>query len=102
MRRSPLSLGILLALILAAPAFAFDKDGQNVDAHGVISQNLKGKRTSIWPVANRPKRRQAGVADSRLEGSLVCPGLRARQVPPAAALDRYGQVQGLRQRLRLS
>ncbi|RPI10095.1 MAG: ABC transporter substrate-binding protein, partial [Zetaproteobacteria bacterium] len=43
------------ALIMGWQKIAFDKDGQNVDAHGVISQNLDGKRTTIWPVANRPK-----------------------------------------------
>jgi rubrerythrin len=43
------------ALIMGWQKIAFDKDGQNVDAHGVISQNLNGKRTTIWPVANRPK-----------------------------------------------
>ncbi len=43
------------ALIMGWQKIAFDKDGQNVDAHGVISQNLKGKRTTVWPVANRPK-----------------------------------------------
>ncbi|OGB93648.1 MAG: ABC transporter substrate-binding protein [candidate division NC10 bacterium RBG_16_65_8] len=43
------------ALIMGWQKIAFDKDGQNVDAHGVISQNLKGKRVTIWPVANRPK-----------------------------------------------
>ena len=43
------------ALIMGWQKIAFDKDGQNVDAHGVISQNFKGKRTTIWPVANRPK-----------------------------------------------
>ena len=41
--------------IMGWQKIAFDKDGQNVDAHGVISQNFKGKRTTIWPVANRPK-----------------------------------------------
>ena len=43
------------ALIMGWQVIHFDKDGQNLDAHGVISQNLKGKRTTIWPVANRPK-----------------------------------------------
>jgi branched-chain amino acid transport system substrate-binding protein len=43
------------ALIMGWQKIAFDQDGQNVDAHGVISQNLKGKRTTIWPVANRHK-----------------------------------------------
>lgn len=43
------------ALIMGWQKIAFDKDGQNVDAHGVISQNLKGKRVSVHPVANRPK-----------------------------------------------
>jgi branched-chain amino acid transport system substrate-binding protein len=41
--------------IMGWQKISFDKDGQNVDAHGVVSQNFKGKRTSIWPVANRPK-----------------------------------------------
>jgi branched-chain amino acid transport system substrate-binding protein len=41
------------ALIMGWQKIAFDKDGQNVDAHGCISQNLKGKRNTIWPVANR-------------------------------------------------
>jgi branched-chain amino acid transport system substrate-binding protein len=43
------------ALIMGWQKIAFDKDGQNVDAHGCVSQNFKGKRTTIWPVANRPK-----------------------------------------------
>jgi branched-chain amino acid transport system substrate-binding protein len=41
--------------IMGWQKIAFDKDGQNVDAHGCISQNFKGKRTTVWPVANRPK-----------------------------------------------
>ncbi len=41
--------------IMGWQKIAFDKDGQNVDAHGCISQNFKGKRITIWPVANRPK-----------------------------------------------
>lgn len=43
------------ALIMGWQKISFDKDGQNLDAHGCISQNFKGKRTTIWPVANRPK-----------------------------------------------
>lgn len=43
------------ALIMGWQKIAFDQEGQNVDAHGVISQNLKGKRVTIWPTANRPK-----------------------------------------------
>lgn len=43
------------ALIMGWQKIAFDKNGQNVDAHGCISQNLKGKRDTVWPVANRPK-----------------------------------------------
>jgi len=43
------------ALIMGWQKIAFDKDGQNLDAHGCVSQNLKGKRTTIWPVANRPQ-----------------------------------------------
>lgn len=47
--------------ITAGPALAsgyqrikFDEQGQNTFAHGVISQNLKGTRTPLWPVENRP------------------------------------------------
>ena len=43
------------ALITGYQKIAFDATGQNVDSHGVISENLKGKRTTVWPVANRPK-----------------------------------------------
>jgi branched-chain amino acid transport system substrate-binding protein len=43
------------ALIMGWQKIAFDKDGQNLDAHGCISQNFKGKRTTVFPVANRPK-----------------------------------------------
>ena len=42
------------ALITGYQKIAFDATGQNVDSHGVISQNLKGKRSTVWPVANRP------------------------------------------------
>ncbi len=42
------------ALIMGYQKIAFDGDGQNVDAHGVISQNQGGKRISMWPLANRP------------------------------------------------
>jgi branched-chain amino acid transport system substrate-binding protein len=42
------------ALIMGYQKIAFDRDGQNVDAHGVISQNQGGKRISMWPMANRP------------------------------------------------
>jgi len=43
------------ALIMGYNKIAFDQTGQNLDSHGVISQNLKGKRTTVWPIANRPK-----------------------------------------------
>jgi len=43
------------ALIMGWQVIHFDKDGQNVDAHGCISQNLNGKRTTLFPLANRPK-----------------------------------------------
>lgn len=42
------------ALITGYQKISFDKEGQNVDAHGVISQNQKGERVSLWPLANRP------------------------------------------------
>ena len=42
------------ALIMGYQKIAFDRDGQNVDAHGVISQNQGGKRITMWPLANRP------------------------------------------------
>ena len=42
------------ALIMGYQKIAFDRDGQNRDAHGVISQNQGGKRISMWPMANRP------------------------------------------------
>jgi len=46
--------------ITSGPALAtgyqrikFDEQGQNTFAHGVISQNLDGKRRTIWPLENR-------------------------------------------------
>ncbi|MBW2309298.1 MAG: ABC transporter substrate-binding protein [Deltaproteobacteria bacterium] len=42
------------ALITGYQKISFDENGQNVDAHGVISQNQGGKRISLWPLANRP------------------------------------------------
>ncbi|CAM4101598.1 ABC transporter substrate-binding protein [Kerstersia similis] len=41
------------ALMNGYQRIAFDEHGQNVDAHGVISQNLNGERLTIWPRANR-------------------------------------------------
>ncbi|HWU41175.1 MAG TPA: ABC transporter substrate-binding protein, partial [Candidatus Acidoferrum sp.] len=43
------------ALITGYQKIAFDATGQNVDSHGVISENFKGRRSAIWPVANRHK-----------------------------------------------
>ncbi len=31
----------------------FDEQGQNTFAHGVISENIDGKRRTVWPLANR-------------------------------------------------
>lgn len=31
----------------------FDEQGQNTFAHGVISQNIDGKRRTVWPLENR-------------------------------------------------
>jgi branched-chain amino acid transport system substrate-binding protein len=42
------------ALIVGYQKISFDENGQNPDAHGVISQNINGKRVSMWPKANRP------------------------------------------------
>ena len=43
------------ALITGYNKISFDATGQNPDSHGAISQNLNGKRQTIWPVSNRPK-----------------------------------------------
>lgn len=40
-------------LIMGYQKISFDEQGQNVDAHGVISQNQKGKHIGLFPVANR-------------------------------------------------
>ncbi len=42
------------ALITGYQKISFDENGQNVNAHGVISQNQAGKRVTLWPLANRP------------------------------------------------
>ena len=41
------------ALFTGYRRIKFDEQGQNTFAHGVISQNLEGKRRTIWPAANR-------------------------------------------------
>lgn len=41
------------ALFTGYKRIKFDENGQNTFAHGVISQNLEGKRRTIWPAANR-------------------------------------------------
>jgi len=43
------------ALITGYQRIKFDPTGQNTFSHGAISENLNGKRTTVWPVANRPK-----------------------------------------------
>jgi branched-chain amino acid transport system substrate-binding protein len=43
------------ALITGYQKISFDENGQNLDAHGVISQNINGERTTIWPLSNRPQ-----------------------------------------------
>ena len=43
------------ALITGYQRIKFDETGQNTFAHGVISQNLDGKRVPIWPAENRPQ-----------------------------------------------
>lgn len=41
------------ALITGYRKIQFDEEGQNTFANGVISQNLDGKRRTIWPAENR-------------------------------------------------
>ncbi|MBW1698445.1 MAG: ABC transporter substrate-binding protein [Deltaproteobacteria bacterium] len=41
------------ALITGYQIISFDKKGQNVHAHGVVSQNQKGNRVTLWPLTNR-------------------------------------------------
>lgn len=41
------------ALFTGYQRIKFDENGQNTFAHGVISQNLNGKRRAIWPIENR-------------------------------------------------
>ncbi|MFT3666968.1 ABC transporter substrate-binding protein [Piscinibacter sp.] len=41
------------ALFTGYQRIKFDEQGQNTYAHGVISQNLDGKRRTVWPQENR-------------------------------------------------
>lgn len=41
------------ALFTGHSRIKFDAQGQNTFAHGVISQNLNGKRRTVWPPENR-------------------------------------------------
>lgn len=41
------------ALYTGYQRIKFDENGQNTFAHGVISQNLDGKRRAVWPKENR-------------------------------------------------
>jgi branched-chain amino acid transport system substrate-binding protein len=41
------------ALLTGYQRIKFDEQGQNTFSHGVISQNLDGKRRTIWPLTNR-------------------------------------------------
>ncbi|CAN7546838.1 ABC transporter substrate-binding protein [Pseudorhodoferax sp. LjRoot39] len=41
------------ALITGYARVSFDAKGQNVDAHGVITQNQGGQRRTVWPAENR-------------------------------------------------
>ncbi|WP_254443626.1 ABC transporter substrate-binding protein [Ruegeria atlantica] len=41
------------ALITGYQRVSFDENGQNLDAHGVISQNIAGERLTVWPQENR-------------------------------------------------
>lgn len=44
------------ALITGYQRISFNDNGQNENAHGVVSQNQKGRRVSLWPMANRSPR----------------------------------------------
>lgn len=41
------------ALFTGHSRIKFDAQGQNTFAHGVISQNLNGKRRTVWPIESR-------------------------------------------------
>ncbi len=41
------------ALITGYQKISFDNKGQNVNAHGVVSQNQKGRHVTLWPRVNR-------------------------------------------------
>ncbi|MFT3955731.1 MAG: ABC transporter substrate-binding protein [Piscinibacter sp.] len=41
------------ALFTGYQRIKFDEQGQNTYAHGVISQNIDGKRRTVWPQENR-------------------------------------------------
>jgi branched-chain amino acid transport system substrate-binding protein len=41
------------ALITGYRRIQFDEEGQNTFANGVISQNIDGKRRTVWPAENR-------------------------------------------------
>jgi len=43
------------ALITGYQRITFNQNGQNEHAHGVVSQNQKGRRVTLWPPANRPQ-----------------------------------------------
>ena len=42
-----------LALITGYKRITFDDKGQNLHAHGAITQNIGGERRTVWPAANR-------------------------------------------------
>jgi len=41
------------ALATGYQQIKFDEQGQNTHAHGAISQNIEGKRRTVWPAENR-------------------------------------------------
>lgn len=43
------------ALITGYQRIQFDEQGQNTHAHGVISENIGGKRRTVWPADSRAK-----------------------------------------------
>jgi branched-chain amino acid transport system substrate-binding protein len=43
------------ALVTGYQKISFNEKGQSLEAHGVVSQNQRGKRVTVWPQPNRLK-----------------------------------------------
>jgi len=64
--------------IMGWQKIAFDKDGQNVDAHGCISQNFKasGPPSGRWPTGPRTSSPSGRFPPGRIGSPVACPALR--------------------------